>query len=184
MLVRKKSQELAGEATVPDSVITSCKIDKHGTSHIFCLKRILNVLRKQNDLIHGRLSVSKPSLFLWKQGIDYWFDTIVDQSFENLVRDAEQRDGAVALWSSTGFKGLGIATTSALFQTNSLGANFLAAPNSLEEKSPQIFTASGAVALQRSDNSCLTDRDIYPFALSYFPFFTSWLSIAFDKTGH
>ena len=30
----------------------------------FCLKRILDALRKQNDLVCGRLSVSKSSLFL------------------------------------------------------------------------------------------------------------------------
>ena len=80
---------------MPDSVINRSQINKHGTSLLFCLKRILNVLRKQNDLIYGRLSVSKSSLFLWKQGIDYWFDTIVDQLFKDLVRDAEQRwDGS------------------------------------------------------------------------------------------
>ena len=31
-LVQQKSQQLAGEATVPSSVISSCQIDKHGTS--------------------------------------------------------------------------------------------------------------------------------------------------------
>ena len=120
VLVRQKSQQLAGEATVPHSVIISRQIDKHDTSLLFCLKRILNVLPKQNNLIYGRLSVSKFILFLWKQGVDYWFDTIVDQSFEDLVRDAEQRDGTVALWvlyKSTSFKGLGITTTNALLQT-------------------------------------------------------------------
>ena len=51
-------------------------------------------------------SVSKSSLFLWEEGVDYWFDAIVDQSFEDLVGDAEQRDGTVALCgSSTGFEG-------------------------------------------------------------------------------
>ena len=93
MLVRQKSQQIAGETTALDSVISSCQTDKHDTSLLFCLKKILNILRKQNDLICGRLSVSKSSLFLWKQRVDYWFDTIVDQSFEDLVRDAEQRDG-------------------------------------------------------------------------------------------
>ena len=78
VVVRQKSQQLAGVATVPDSVISSCQIDKHGTGLLFCLKRILNVLRKQNDLVHRRLSLSKSSLFLWRQGVDYWFDTIVD----------------------------------------------------------------------------------------------------------
>ena len=83
---------------MPESVVSSCQIDKHGISLLFCLKRILNVLRKQSDLIYGRLSVSKSSLFLWEQGVDYWFDEIVDQWFEDLLRDAEQRDGMVALW--------------------------------------------------------------------------------------
>ena len=83
---------------VPDSVISNCQIDKHGTNLLFYLKNILNVLRKQNDLIYGRLSVSKSSLFLWEQEIDYWFDAIVDRSFEDLVGDAEQKDATVALW--------------------------------------------------------------------------------------
>ena len=51
VLVQEKSQQLAGEATVPDSVMSSCQIDKHGTGLLFCLKRILNVLRKQNDFL-------------------------------------------------------------------------------------------------------------------------------------
>ena len=96
MLVRQKSKQLAGEATVPGNVISSYQINKHGTSFLFWLKRILNVFRKQNDLIYGGLSVPKSSLFLWKQGVDYWFDAIVDQSFEDLVRDTEQRNRTVA----------------------------------------------------------------------------------------
>ena len=79
------------------TVSSSCQIEKHGTGLLFCLKRILSVLRKQNDLVHARLSVSKSSMFLWKQGVGYWIETIVDQSFEDLVRDTEQRDGTVAL---------------------------------------------------------------------------------------
>ena len=98
MVVRQKCQQLAGEASVPDSVISSCQIDKQGTELLFCHKRFLNVLRKQNNLIYDRLSVSKSDLFLWEQGIDYRFDAIVDQSFEDLEGDAEQRDGTVALW--------------------------------------------------------------------------------------
>ena len=106
MLVLQKSQQFSGEATVPSSVISSCQMDKHCTCLLFCFKRILNVLRKQNNLIYGRLSVSKSSLFLWKQVVDYWFDTLVDQSLENVVRDAEPRDGTVALWVLHRFCGL------------------------------------------------------------------------------
>ena len=45
VLVRQKSQLLAGEATLLDSVISSCQLDKYGTGLLFCLKRILNALR-------------------------------------------------------------------------------------------------------------------------------------------
>ena len=83
---------------MPHCVISACEIEKHGTGLLFCLKRILNVLRKQNDLIYGRLSVPKFSLFFWEQGVDYWFKATADQSFEDLVRDAEQRVETVALW--------------------------------------------------------------------------------------
>ena len=68
VLVRQKSQQLAGEATVPDSVISNCQIYKHGTRLLFCLKRTLNVLRKQNDLIHARLFVSKSSCSFGSKG--------------------------------------------------------------------------------------------------------------------
>ena len=44
VLIRKKSQQLAGKATVPDSVISSCQIDKYGTGLLFSLKRIFDVL--------------------------------------------------------------------------------------------------------------------------------------------
>ena len=61
--------------------------------------------------------MSKSSLFLSEQGVDYWLDATVDQSFKDLVRVAEQRDGTVVLWVLYRFQSLGIATTSALFQT-------------------------------------------------------------------
>ena len=61
--------------------------------------------------------MSKSSLLLWEQGVDYWFDPIVDKSFKDLIGDAEQRDGTVALWVPTAFESLGIATTSAHLQT-------------------------------------------------------------------
>ena len=92
------SQQLADETMVPDRVISRCQIDKHGTGFLFCLERISNVMRKQNDLAHGRFAVYKSSLLLRKQEIGYWFDAIVDQSFEDLAGDAEHRDSAVDLW--------------------------------------------------------------------------------------
>ena len=50
--------------------------------------------------------MSKSSLFLWKRGVGYWFDTIVDQSFEDIVGVAKLRDGMVALWVLYRFCGL------------------------------------------------------------------------------
>ena len=37
-LVQQKSQQLAGETTVPDSVVSSCQIDKHSTTFFFASK--------------------------------------------------------------------------------------------------------------------------------------------------
>ena len=50
------------------------------------------VLVKQLD------PLSKPSLLAWEQGVDNRFNTSVDQSFEDLVGDTEQKDGTIALW--------------------------------------------------------------------------------------
>ena len=61
--------------------------------------------------------MSKTSLLAWEQGVDNRFNTSVDQSFEDLVRDTEQEDGSILFGSSTGLFGFGIATTSALLQT-------------------------------------------------------------------
>ena len=53
MLIRHKSQQLAGKAAVPDSVIRRCHVDKHGTGFLFSLKRVLDILSEQNDLVHA-----------------------------------------------------------------------------------------------------------------------------------
>ena len=53
MFVGEKSQQFAGEAAVPDSVIGCCLVDKHGTNLLLSLKRVLIVLREQNALVRG-----------------------------------------------------------------------------------------------------------------------------------
>ena len=50
------------------------------------------------------------------------------------------------------------------------------------EKLSEIFTASGVVALQRSDTSWKTSRDDLQSTASYFPFLTSWDAIASAET--
>ena len=42
---------------------------------------------------------------------------IIDESFEDLVKTQSREMGRELCWSSTGFEGLRIATTSALLQT-------------------------------------------------------------------
>ena len=98
VLVRQKPQQLAGEATVPDSVIGSCQVDKDGTGLLFRFECILNALREQSDLIHGGSSASKTRLFPWEQRINKRFDAGVDKSLENLVGNTEQGDRTIAPW--------------------------------------------------------------------------------------
>ena len=50
---REKPYQLVGEATVPDSVVSSCRINKYGPDLLRSLKRALNVLREQNCLVYG-----------------------------------------------------------------------------------------------------------------------------------
>ena len=53
VFVKQESEQLAVEATVPDSVISRCQIYKHGTGLSFCFKTVLDVLDPQNCLIYG-----------------------------------------------------------------------------------------------------------------------------------
>ena len=92
---------------MPDSVISRCQIDKHGTGFLFRLEDVLDALREQSDLIHGELSALKTRLFQREQRVNKRFDAGVDKSLE---------DRTITLCSSTGFEGFGIAATSALFQ--------------------------------------------------------------------
>ena len=92
MLVRQKPQQLAGEATVPDSVIGSCQVDKDGTGLFFRFECILDALRELSDLIHSGSSASKTRLFPWEQRVNKRFDAGVDKSLKNLVGNTEQGD--------------------------------------------------------------------------------------------
>ena len=47
--------------------------------------------------------MSKSSLFRRKKWINDRFDAGVDEPFEDLVGDTEQRDGTIALWVSYRF---------------------------------------------------------------------------------
>ena len=47
VIIWERSQQLANEAMWPDSFISGCQVDKHGTGLLLSIKRILNALRKQ-----------------------------------------------------------------------------------------------------------------------------------------
>ena len=51
--IKMLKEEIAGKVTVPESVISSCQIDKYGTGLLFSLKRILDVLNQRNNLMYG-----------------------------------------------------------------------------------------------------------------------------------
>jgi len=51
--IRQQSQQLAGEDTVPYSVIGCYEVDKHSSSLLFSQKAILNILCQQGDLVYG-----------------------------------------------------------------------------------------------------------------------------------
>ena len=85
VLVRQKPQQLAGEATVLDSVIGSCQVNKDGTGLLLHFECILNTLRELSDLIHCGPSASKTHLFSWEQRVNKRFDEGADKSLENLV---------------------------------------------------------------------------------------------------
>ena len=53
VLIQQKYQQLAGEAAAPVSVINCCQVDKHGNGLFLSLKRVLDILREQNGLVHG-----------------------------------------------------------------------------------------------------------------------------------
>ena len=93
MLIRQKSKQLAGKAAMPDNVISSCQVDKHGTGLFLSLKRVLDILRGRN----GLSPVSKSSLFSRELWIDNWFHTGMNKSLVDFVGDTEQRCWAMAI---------------------------------------------------------------------------------------
>jgi len=116
MPIRQQSQELAGEAVMPCSVVGCCEVHKLSSGLLFSRKAILDVLCQQGDLVCGRPPVSKSRLLLWEQWIDDWFDTSADESLEDFNGDTQQRYGTIALWVASGFSGLRIATILQIFK--------------------------------------------------------------------
>jgi len=114
--LRQQSQQLAGEAAVPYSVVGCCEVDKHSSGLIFSRKTILDVLRQQGDLVYGRPPVSKARLLLREQWVYDWVDTSVDESLEDFNGNTQQRYGTTALWVPQWLFCIGIAAISALLQ--------------------------------------------------------------------
>jgi len=99
MSIRQQSQQLAGEAAVPYSVVGCCEVDKHSSGLLFSRKAILDVLRQQGYLVYGRSPVPKTLPLPREQWVDDWVDTSVDESLEAFKGDtqAQQRYGTVTL---------------------------------------------------------------------------------------
>ena len=97
MPVWEQAKQLAGEATMPNGIVSGCEVKKHSTGLIFSLKIILDVLGQQSDLIHSRFPASKTSLLLRQVWIYYWFKAGMDKTLENFKGDTEQRYRTIAL---------------------------------------------------------------------------------------
>jgi len=85
--IGQQLQLLAGDAVVPYTVTGCCEVDKHSSGLLFSRKAILDVLCQQGYLVYGRPPVSKSRLLLWKQWVDDWFDTSIDESLGDLKGD-------------------------------------------------------------------------------------------------
>ena len=68
-----------------------CQMDKYDTGLLLSLKKILDVLCQQNDLLHGWLPASKASLLFRKQWINNWLNSGVDKPLEDLVGKTKKR---------------------------------------------------------------------------------------------
>ena len=70
--IRQQSQQLAGEATMPYSVVGCCEIDEHSSG--LSRKAILDVPWLQGDLVCRRSLVSKARLYPGRREnyVPYW----------------------------------------------------------------------------------------------------------------
>ena len=111
MLIRKKSQELAGKATVPDSVTSSCQINKYGTGLLLSLKKSSMFFLSLNKSLkkssknpaeqldpHLTSRVETQSALSREKGINDWLNAGVDKPLEDLVGDTEQRYRSITVW--------------------------------------------------------------------------------------
>ena len=58
-------------------VICYCKVDKHRTNLFFGRETIFNFLGEKGNWIYSRSSMTKTSLLVWKQGVNYGFDSSI-----------------------------------------------------------------------------------------------------------
>ena len=101
--VRNKPQKLAGQATMPHSVIGCSEVTK--TAPAFFLRR--NSPRFCGSSGRPKLQSILACLFLWYQRVGDRLDAVVDEPFKDLVRDAKQKDWAVDFSIVRGFVWLG-----------------------------------------------------------------------------
>ena len=83
--VRIKPQKLAGQATMPHSVIDCSEVHKDSTSLLLSGEAVLDFLSHQSDLIYSRSSVLEACLLTWEQEIDDRLDGVVNEPLEDHV---------------------------------------------------------------------------------------------------
>ena len=92
------------------SIICCCEVDKYSTSLFICQKAVLDFLDHQSDQIYGRSPASKIRLLQGSNGSMIGFDVGINIFSEDLVGNANQRDGTITFGIFKGLIGFGTAT--------------------------------------------------------------------------
>ena len=95
MAVGYHLEEFEVEFAEPNGVVSGREIEEYNACLIAHLKRVLDVIGEESDLIHRRLPVAETRLLIRQLWIDYWVDACMEEAFHELVRDAEKRYGEV-----------------------------------------------------------------------------------------
>ena len=76
------------ESAERNGVVSGREVEKYNACLTTRLKRVLDVVGEEGDLIHHRLPLAETRLLIRQLRIDYWVDECVEV-FHELVRDAE-----------------------------------------------------------------------------------------------
>ena len=83
------------ESAKPNGVVSGREVEEYNACLFSRLKRVLDVVGEEGDLVHRRLPVEETRLLICQLRIDYQVDACMEEAFYELVRDAEKRYGEV-----------------------------------------------------------------------------------------